>query len=314
MIHLYFKALNAKSVEEIVNIAQQEHDFLIHNNTKLVSPYFQLDFKYYTALLESLSILKQASSRKDSITAFDTIFSFILNPIYTFFEADTRNLRLRCFCSGIIQSAPWSRCIDIALNKKFNISTKYTNLIIIECGSLYQTIHRLIEDENKSILHILYQFIISNLEFFTINYCAFRLTRYLEKKTFIPSFFIRTLVSLILTTPLIRHFSSKGLKSLCYTLFFSLIKKKPNTIDFDIPDDCEIPNELKCLICYDLLNDPVQCQGQVVCRSCLQRWIRSSNGNQNPITGRDFSQDEISTEYVFDALSQQFLKCIQNSK
>lgn len=313
MIHLYFKALRAKSVEEIVDIAQKEHDYLIHNNINSISPYFQLDFKYYTAFVESTSILKQASFRKNSVNVLDTTFAFIVNPLITFFKGETKEARLHCFCSGILQSIPWSKFIDIALTGRFNMYSKYSDLIVLECGSLYQAVLKVVERQNKSILRQLFQLILANIEFFTINYCAFNLSKYIEKNTAIPSFIIQILINLLFTTPLTRHFSSKGFKSLCYTLFFSLINKKPNTVDFELPDDCEIPNELKCLICYDLLNDPVQCQGQVMCKSCLQRWADSSHGFQNPITGRDYSPDEVSKEYVFDVLSKQFLKCIQNS-
>ena len=315
MIHLYFKAKNAKSLEEIIHVAQQEHDYLIHNDTKLVSPFFQVDFKYYTVFLESFSILNQSSIRKETISPFDILFSFIGNPFYAFLKPGKKNLKYRCFLSGIVQSAPWAKCIDMAIGSKFNISAKYSDLIVIGSGSLYQALGSLVENQNKSILNTFFDFVISILQFFSINYCAHSLSHALEKKAkIIPNFAIRFLVNALFTTPLTRHFTSKGIKSLCYSIFFSLVKKRTRALDFELPDDCVVPNELKCLICYDLLNDPVQCQGQVVCKSCLQRWINSSHGYQNPITGRDFSLDEVSKEYVFDVLSQQYLKYVLGVK
>lgn len=310
MINLYLKALGAQSLEEIVNIARQEHDYLIHNDTSACSPFYKFDLKYYTTLMESMSILNQTFQRKESISSFEIIFSYIVNPFISFFNPSCSSLKFRCFCTGIIQNAPWATCIDNALSSRFNIlSPKFSKIAILSCGTLYQTIGKLTEYERKSILSTFTHFLVTYFEYFLINYGSYRLSKYIgEKIKFLPISIINFLISIIFTAPMIRHFTSKGLRSLCYSIFFSLAEHKSNKVDFDLPDDCVVPNELKCLICYDLVNDPVQCQGQIMCKSCLQRWINSSHSYQNPVTGRDFLPDEVSKEYVFGILSQQFIK------
>lgn len=63
----------------------------------------------------------------------------------------------------------------------------------------------------------------------------------------------------------------------------------------ELPITVDTAPELECLICHDVMSDPVEIMGSFCCRNCLKNWMLRSS--VHPLTGVDISPEMV-TESV----------------
>ena len=73
----------------------------------------------------------------------------------------------------------------------------------------------------------------------------------------------------------------------------------------NLPEDIDIPNNMTCCICRDLLNQPVESLGFYFCNECINNWL--SKGSQlHPVTGENFSDEMMRNSIIMDLIVNKY--------
>lgn len=86
--------------------------------------------------------------------------------------------------------------------------------------------------------------------------------------------------------------------------------KSPSSVRPQIPLDVDIPTQLQCAICRDLLYDPVESLGFFFCHSCLTEWV--NRAHTHPVTGEPLSAENINRSLEMNAVVGEYIKTINN--
>jgi len=79
-----------------------------------------------------------------------------------------------------------------------------------------------------------------------------------------------------------------------------LCKEQP-----DLPIEADIPQQLKCSICHDLLKDPVESLGFYFCGPCMREWL-TKGSQSHPMTGESLSDEMLSKSAVMSMIVNRY--------
>jgi hypothetical protein len=80
-----------------------------------------------------------------------------------------------------------------------------------------------------------------------------------------------------------------------------------------LPLTFEAPQSLQCMICHELVADPVMVSGFLSCRSCLSSWIEARQDYIHPLTGEYFCFDDIRPSGIYRCLVWNYYRAISQA-
>ena len=164
--------------------------------------------------------------------------------------------------------------------------------------------------------HSLVNFTTSVVSIATINYVVNIFAEKLSKRIgFVSKGFLCQVLGLFVG-PLIHQIGLYGVRNgivkIVDSIFFHFYKKlypTPIKLDFE-PEN--IPDSMICPICNDLITEPLEIDGFLFCRECIDHWVAQSDRPLHPATGMPMVVDAILPNTPMNYVISKYKKILQD--
>lgn len=311
---LYLRALRAKNKDAIVKVATDEHAFLMkhtHHDTN----FFNSAIDLFATHLECTSMINEIFVPYPSLTS--NAYFVISNAIYSgvvMFWADEPAVTARALIGGFFGSVDWSRLLDYVLPHFFHSTPLRRSISVVATTSLYQySIHLIYKRVNKSKAPFsLADNLGTLLSIFSLNLANFGINLVYTKSNIPFLQFLANITFSLYSSLFLREIINRGFSQVFNSLVPLLHSTFKKDVDYQVELSDDIPNELICPICFNLLNDPICCQGHAFCKSCFSTW--SAKSPLHPFTGLGYRREEIEPAYVYDVLSNNYKMLLSKTR
>lgn len=162
----------------------------------------------------------------------------------------------------------------------------------------------------------LVDFATSTLAIAGIHACSTFVARFISKKLPFLPYMVYCFPLAYASTYLVQRIGIYGIPSAWNYLqesFLDFVIKMTNKHKErpEIPLDVEIPTQLQCAICRDLLFDPVESLGFFFCSGCLNEWMKKSH--THPVTGEQISNENINKSIEMSAVVSAYLRNMERT-
>lgn len=309
-IGLIIKSIKASTKADLESIANE----IITNARHGAKNVRQFNLKNYQSA-QIMTAVDTASFSVDSCglfkaNGFDLISYISLLPLLA--ATTSSEITPRFYFSAFVASLPMYDHVKYLLTS-FGVPEQYLKVTILGVYSTTEVlaIRSLQGFSSKSIFDILS----SSAAIAGIFYSNQVLVRLLRKYLF---FIPVTIISSVLSygsSKLVHHIGLYGVKSGISLLFettANLILKKQtmNPPELPLEADDDVPDSMKCSICHDLMNDPVESLGFFCCEKCMSSWLHSNNQMIHPVTAEEISLDNVERNIAMNITTVKFRKLL----
>jgi hypothetical protein len=308
MLKFFSKVFSRTDKESLEQLAREISQNAINATRQMRRKNVKIiEYSSTLTLLETTKFVAQNIEYRRSNTL--VAFSSFISSIALFQQGYSKEILHRTIVDDIILSYPFVTAIEKSL-KYAGVSSKYLSLSVIGTFSSLQVMGLRLSHGFHT--HSIIDFLLSSAAISVVHYATLTQVRALRRYFhFIPAVLIAFPIAYV-SNNFVQRIGIYGIGNTFNYLLESLvswilaIKSKDQRADS--PIDTEIPPEMMCTICRDILKDPVESLGYFYCHDCMTRWV--NNHHTHPGTGEPLSNENITKNFQMNAVVQQYRKVL----
>jgi hypothetical protein len=304
MLRLYARCLFSESLPVLEQIADETSELYQRRNLRKRKKNQKSHF-FSTSLtvLESQGIISNILDHRNRVSAFHNFSFSIIVPLFVTFHEE-RVMKIRTVFSSLLQTLPLTDKL-IGFLRSVNVPERFHNPAVVLSYSLFQVLSiRWSHGRRKmSVIDIGRQTLLIGLLHVLSRRLATAVQGYLF---FVPDWMISTYIA-FKTAAFIQRLVRFGvLDSLEWLVegflhTFTFLEKKLD----DLPPGYPVPQSLTCMICREMVKDPVELLGYFFCGPCLEKWF-SEGKLVHPCTNEAVSKEVMAHSIVLHRIARKY--------
>lgn len=236
-------------------------------------------------------------------------FSSVISSGLLFTQDFSKEILTKTIIDDIIFSYPTVTCLEKAL-KYAGVPSNYLACSVVGTFSALQVMGiRVFHGfHSRSII----DFALSSAVISLIHYTTLAEVRALKQYLHIIPATVVALPIAYVSNNLVQRIAVYGIAN-TWKYFVEgaiswILKIKNKDLPQETPENAEIPQEMMCSICQDILKDPVESLGYFFCQDCFEKWVNENH--THPGTGEPLTNESVTKSGEMNAIVMQYRKII----